>query len=214
VQGWHSPEIAWAQTQAQLAWYRVMEERGEMRQIVDKQGLQAHVKLWQDADTAQQAELPIGYILSLEGADSMLSPEYVERAYAYGLRAIGPAHYGPGRYSPGTGAEGPLEPRGRELLKQMETLGMCLDLTHLTDAAFWEALDLFSGPVWASHQNCRALVTHQRQHSDEHFRSIVRWVETYRDWQESAVLVSADHGHLLNIHDPQQLAAMARTLAK
>ena len=173
VQGWHSPDIAWAQTQAQLAWYRVMEERGEMKQIVDRAGLLAHLALWKAADAATQATLPVGYILSLEGGDSMLTPAYVERAYEYGLRAIGPAHYGPGRYSPGTGAEGPLEPRGRELLKQMRRLGMCLDLTHLTDDAFWEALDIFDGPVWASHQNCRTLVPHQRQHSDEQIKAVI-----------------------------------------
>lgn len=173
VQGWHSPEIAWAQTQAQLAWYRVMQERGEMRQIVDRQSLLDHVRLWQSSSPDQQQTLPIGFVLSLEGADSMLTPQYVERAYAYGLRAIGPAHYGPGRYSPGTGAEGPLEPRGRELLKQMMSLGICLDVTHLTDEAFWEALERFDGPLWASHQNCRALVPHQRQHSDEQIKAVV-----------------------------------------
>lgn len=179
VQGWHSPEIAWAQTQGQLAWYRAMEERGEMKQIVDAAGLAAHVELWQayiaaEGEAGSAADAPaIGYILSLEGADSMLTPAYVERAYAYGLRAIGPAHYGPGRYSPGTGASGGLEPRGKELLRQMRSLGMCLDLTHLTDEAFWEALEIFDGPVWASHQNCRALVPHQRQHSDEQIKAVI-----------------------------------------
>lgn len=173
LQGWHSPEIAWAQTQAQLAWYRVMEEQGEMRQIVDRRGLQEHFSLWQNASETERQSLPIGYVLSLEGADSMLTPAYVERAYAYGLRAIGPAHYGPGRYSPGTGAEGGLEPRGRELLKQMSELGICLDVTHLTDEAFWEALEIFDGRLWASHQNARALVPHQRQFSDEQIKAVI-----------------------------------------
>ena len=40
--GWHSPEQAWAQTQGQLAWYRAMEEAGELVQIVDRSGLDAH----------------------------------------------------------------------------------------------------------------------------------------------------------------------------
>src|SRR4026209_2449985 len=47
--GWHSPEQAWAQTQGQLAWYRAMEERGELRQIKTRAQLQAHVKLWNGA---------------------------------------------------------------------------------------------------------------------------------------------------------------------
>ena len=98
----------------------------------------------------------IGYVLTLEGADSLVTLDYLERAYGYGLRAIGPAHYGPGRYAPGTGLDGPLKPAGRELLRKMDELRMVLDVTHLTDHGFWEALDLFAGLVWASHSNCRA----------------------------------------------------------
>src|SRR5947208_15967444 len=63
--GWHSPEQAWAQTQGQLAWYRAMEEVGELVQITDLAGLNRMVSLWQN-DPPPDA--PIGYILSLEGA--------------------------------------------------------------------------------------------------------------------------------------------------
>jgi len=169
--GWNSPAIAWAITQAQLAWYRAMEEAGQMVQIVDRQGLNQLVELWQ-YDPPPDA--PIGYVLSLEGADSILTPAHLERAYADGLRAVGPAHYGPGRYSPGTGAEGGLTPLGRELLREMGRLGIVLDATHLTDQAFWEALERFDGPVWASHNNCRALVPDSRQFSDEQIRALIQ----------------------------------------
>jgi membrane dipeptidase len=178
--GWHSPEQAWAQAQGQLAWYRAMEDAGEMVQIVDREGLNRHVAAWQEAlvDDGQSAsrieKLPIGYVLTLEGADSLVDLSYLERAYAYGLRAVGPAHYGPGRYSPGTGAEGGLTQLGRELLGEMRRLGMVLDATHLTDDAFWEAMQLWDGPVWASHQNFRAIVPHQRQFSDEQLRELIR----------------------------------------
>src|ERR1041385_4523329 len=37
--GWHSPEQAWAQTQGQLAWYRAMEEKGELTQIKNRRDL-------------------------------------------------------------------------------------------------------------------------------------------------------------------------------
>lgn len=173
--GWHSPEQAWAQTQGQLAWYRAMEAAGELVQITDRTELNNHVALWQDKIAlAQTDRLPIGYVLSLEGADSLVDLSYVENAYAYGLRAIGPAHYGPGRYSPGTGAEGGLTQLGRELLGEMRRLGMALDATHLTDEAFWQAMELWDGPVWASHQNCRALAPHQRQFSDEQLKELIR----------------------------------------
>ncbi len=170
LQGWHSPEIAWAQTQAQRAWYQTMEEQGQIRQLIDKTSLHDHVAAWeQDTDD----DLPIGYVLSLEGADSILNLDYLHRAYEYGLRAIGPAHYGPGRFASGTGSEGGLESGCRELLEEMQNLGMALDTTHLTDKSFWEALDLFDGPIWASHNNCRVLVPHQRQFSNEQLKAII-----------------------------------------
>src|SRR4029078_1247668 len=109
------------------------------------------------------ASAPIGFVLSLEGADSILSPAHLERAYEQGLRAIGPAHYGPGTYAQGTHVTGGITARGRELLTEMQPLGIILDATHLCDESFWEALDRFHGPVWASHSNCRALVNDTRQ---------------------------------------------------
>jgi len=169
--GWHSPEQAWAQTQGQLAWYKAMEEKGEMVQITDARFLESHVKLWNNGSANDKK--PIGYILSLEGADSIVSLKYLERAYGYGLRALGPAHYGPGRYAQGTDATGKLTRDGRELLKEMERLNIILDATHLCDDSFWEAMDLFKGHVWASHNNVRALVNHNRQFSDEQIIELI-----------------------------------------
>lgn len=91
-----------------------------------------------------------------------------------GLRALGLGHYGPGTYAPGTGAEGGLSLAGKELLREMDRLGMILDLTHLSDEAFWEAMDIFNGPVWASHCNCRSIVPHQRQLNDEQLEAIIQ----------------------------------------
>ncbi|NRF41534.1 dipeptidase [Pedobacter foliorum] len=169
--GWHSPAQAWAQTQGQLAWYRAMEDAGEMVQINNLDGLEKHLALWA-ADTPN-AEKPIGYILSLEGADSIVTIGHLEKAYRNGLRAVGPAHYGPGRYAQGTDATGLMGPKGHELLKEMERLNIILDATHLCDDSFWEALDHFNGNVWASHNNCRALVNHNRQFSDDQIKALI-----------------------------------------
>lgn len=188
--GWNSPEQAWAQTQGQLAWYRAMEEAGEMVQIRNRAQLDQHLALWLNWSVASELpvgasslplminnrprkQLPIGYILSLEGADSMITLKHLERSYADGLRAIGPAHYGPGRYAHGTDAEGPLTPQGRELLKEMQKLGMILDATHLCDEGFWDAMNHFDGPVWASHQNCRALAPWNRQFADDQIKAVI-----------------------------------------
>jgi membrane dipeptidase len=192
LSGWNSPQQAWAQTQGQLAWYKAMEDAGEMVMIRDADSLEKHLRLWEgvtvfpgsgsespglpgngDSGIPPAGTRPIGYILSLEGADSIIDMQYLEKAYASGLRAIGPAHYGPGRYANGTDSSGGLGQPGKELLREMERLNIILDATHLCDDAFWDAMDLFEGPVWASHNNCRALVDHNRQFSDDMIRVLV-----------------------------------------
>src|SRR5260370_4133553 len=142
-----------------------MEARGEMIQIKDAAGLEKHWQLWQAANSSGQpnaaasaAPLPIGYVLSLEGADSILTPGHLERSYAQGLRALGPAHYGPGIYAQGTDATGGLGPRGRELLAEMDRLGMILHVTHFFDGRFLESLDHFHCPGLARQSNWPALV--------------------------------------------------------
>ena len=169
--GWNSPEQAWAQTQGQLAWYQAMVEAGEMAQIRNLKELNAHLSLWNTG--TDHSQKPVGFILSLEGADSIVNLDYLEKAYGYGLRALGPAHYGPGRYAHGTDATAHLNAQGKELIKKMDELGIILDATHLCDLAFWDALEIYQGPVWASHNNCRALVDHNRQFSDEMIKALI-----------------------------------------
>ncbi len=170
--GWNSPEQAWAQTQAQLAWYRAMIAEGEMVQITENKSLNEQVKIWED-NTKPDAQKPIGFILSLEGADSLVNLSYLEKAYAYGLRALGPAHYGEGRYAGGTGTTEGFTETGKSLLREMDSLHMILDVTHLTDIGFSEAMDIYKGPVWASHHNCRSLVNNQRQLTDDQIKMLI-----------------------------------------
>jgi membrane dipeptidase len=169
--GWHSAEQAWAQTQGQLAWYKAMELAGEMIQLNDLASLDKHVALWNNENKKEQ--IPIGYILSLEGADSLITIHHLETAWHYGLRAIGPAHYGPGRYANGTNSSGLMGADGIALLKEIERLNIILDATHLCDDTFWQVLDNFNGHVWASHNNVRSLVQHNRQYSDEQLKALI-----------------------------------------
>ncbi len=167
VQGWRSQAQAWAMTQGQLAWYRAMEEAGQLTMITDSESLNRHLSQVESSSS-------IGFVLSLEGADSIISLEHLRRAHAQGLRAIGPAHYGPGVYTFGTDASGGFNAAGRELLKEMQRLNMILDATHLCDIAFWEVIDSYLGPIWASHSNCRELVPHNRQYSDDQIKALIK----------------------------------------
>jgi membrane dipeptidase len=171
--GWNSPHQAWAMSQAQLCWYQAMEYEGEMIQINNLQSLESHLALWTDT-TIENEKKPIGYILSLEGADSLIDLSYLEQAHAYGLRMLGASHYSTGRYAYGTGTTEGFTLMGFELLKKMDELKMVLDVTHLTDKGFTEAMDNFQGHMWASHHNVRALVPHQRQLNDEQIKLLIQ----------------------------------------
>lgn len=169
--GWNSPQQAWAMTQAQLAWYREMEKMDELRMIRSKTDLEEHMQYWNAGGSSE--EKAIGYILSLEGTDSLVNIDYLQEAYEYGLRAVGLSHFGPGRYAPGTRMEGRLDPKGHELLKEMAKLNLILDVTHLTDEGFEEVIDTYEGPIWASHHNVRKIVPNQRQLTDEQIKKLI-----------------------------------------
>jgi len=170
IQRYESMDAAYAAAHGQLAYYRALEQQGYLRWIKDWPALQAHVAAWTEGDSAGQ---PLGFILSMEGADPVLTPDQVHEWWQAGLRIIGPAHYGVSPYAHGTGTEGGLFPPGKPLLKEMEKVGMILDVTHLSDQCFDEALDIYGGPVLASHHNCRALVPDQRQLTDAQIHRLI-----------------------------------------
>jgi membrane dipeptidase len=114
---------------------------------------------------------PVGMVLLLEGADPLPDPSKLEDWYRRGLRIIGPSWHAT-RYAGGTGAPGPLTALGQDLLGEMERLGVVLDVSHLSDESFWEAIRRFQGVVIASHSNCRALVPGDRHLTDEMIRAI------------------------------------------
>jgi membrane dipeptidase len=162
-------EIASAMGQGQLAYYTILESEGHLRQLRTWRDIEAHLGAWQ----ADPAHCPLGYILSMEGADPILTPTHVEFWWERGLRAAGISHFGLGSYAHGTGVSGGLTVRGPDLLRAMRQAGMALDVTHLADEAFWQAVEIFDGPIWASHNNCRALVPGDRQFSDEQLRYLI-----------------------------------------
>lgn len=170
VPGYRTAEIAYGHAQGQLAFYRLLEEQGDVRIIADRAGLEEQLTRWQEP---LQDEPPLGFFLSMEGADPIVSPEQVGRWWDEGLRVVSLCHYGISAYSHGTGMPGGLLPPAYDLLQEMEQVGMVLDVSHLADEAFFQALDAFGGRVLASHHNCRALVPGDRQLTDEQIRLMI-----------------------------------------
>jgi membrane dipeptidase len=177
--GYESAEAANAMALGQLAYYRALERRGVIRILSDWPKLDAHVREWQayldrpSRERERAGEPLLGFVISMEGADPILSPDDVGEWWKVGLRIVSLSHYGNGRYSHGTGTPGPLNEQGPALLRAMEQAGMILDVTHLADDAMDQALEQFGGVVLASHHNCRTLVDRQRQLRDSDIRKIV-----------------------------------------
>jgi membrane dipeptidase len=109
----------------------------------------------------------------MEGADPLITPQEAKNWFDEGVRIIAPA-WRRTRYAGGTGAPGPLTADGRELMLEMERAGLILDVSHLADESFSEALDMFHGPALASHSNCRAYVPTDRQLSDEMISALTK----------------------------------------
>ncbi len=170
-----SPTQSYGIAQGQLAYYRALENDGQVRILCDSASLTRHIDewlVWEAAGADVATAPPLGFVLTMEGADPIQTPSQLAAWHAAGLRLLGPTHYGPGRYAGGTGTELGLTELGVQLLGEMQRLGVVLDLTHLSDQAFWEAVKLYDGPVLASHQNSRTLVPQQRQFDDEQFKVI------------------------------------------
>ena len=162
-----------AEGQGQLAYYHILEELNEARILKSSGDFKDHVNTWVNED--DHSESPVGMVLGMEGADPITSPEQVHDWYEKGLRVISLSHYGVSRYShgTGTGTEGGLMGRAKQLLQEMDSLNMILDLTHTSDESIRQELEIFSGRIIATHQNCREIVPGERQFPDHQIKSVI-----------------------------------------
>jgi membrane dipeptidase len=167
--GWTTPQTCYAMAHAHLAYYRAMEREGYLKMLRTKADLERH---W-NAYSANPSQEPLGFILTMEGADPILTPDTIFEFHEAGLRALGLTHYGANRYGGGTRSEVGLALDAVPLLKNCEQLGITIDMTHLSDVAFWQVAERFHGRIHASHQNARGICNWQRQFSDDQIRLVI-----------------------------------------
>ena len=198
--GVRTQDIAYAKCKGELAYYRAMERRDVLRPIRNTEDLDAHLKEWE----ADSESAPIGYVLSMEGADGIVSEEFVDDWWAEGLRVVSLCHYGISAYSHGTQAPGGLTARGAPLLRKMATAGIILDVSHLAERAFWEALEHFDGRVLATHNCCRVLCDHDRQLDDAQITALVE--------RQGVIGTACDDWMLSPLWDPEAMDNTGITL--
>ena len=141
-------------------------------------------------------------ILSVEGAQAIeerldLLPELWE----HGVRSIALAHFTSNGWADSSAdrrRHGGLSALGRQAVKELNRLGMIIDVSHISDEGFWQVLDASIAPVFASHSSARALHDHPRNLSDDMIRAIrdkdgivgITWFPEY---------CSAAHQHAIEV---------------
>ena len=158
---------------AQLdAYHRLFDEHPDHFTLIETQAdLQRVMVSWQMVDQLPSIRLedqsveeqdlpegpPVGLFLLMEGAEGVRKPEELEEWWVRGIRMIGPAWAGT-RYCGGTNEPGELTKDGYALLEAMDTFCIALDLSHMDEKAVLQSLDVFSGPLAATHANPAALL--------------------------------------------------------
>ncbi|MER3443698.1 MAG: peptidase M19 [Meiothermus sp.] len=144
------PLAAHQAAREQLEVYQRWEEAGLVRIIRSAADLQAHRERW-------PTDRVPGMVVLIEGGEGIREPGEVAFWKAGGVRMIGPA-WNRTRYCGGTREPGGLTELGVELLQAMDEAGLALDFAHMDEQAFWESLEVFRGPVCATHANPRSLL--------------------------------------------------------
>jgi len=161
-------EEAYALGQAQLDFYHRLASESERVTLV---GSRAHLD---SACASWEGETPrVGIVPLMEGADPIREPAEAEAWFERGVRLVGLSWAAGSRYAGGNSAPGPLTDAGRELLAVMADVGLILDVSHLAEESFLEAVDRFEGRIVATHSNPRARVPGPRQLSDAMIRRLV-----------------------------------------
>ncbi|MEO6436282.1 MAG: membrane dipeptidase, partial [Tepidisphaeraceae bacterium] len=173
--GYTTADEARALALEQLDWYRRQRDEGRMRFVRKRDELPSGT-VFQPVENVQhglqtRATESLPFILLMEGGDAFRSADDVAEWLEHGLRMVGLA-WRKTRVAGGTGHPGPLTDEGRSLARAFDRAGIIHDTSHLADESFWQLMELASGPVVASHSNCRAIVPGDRQITDEMIRAI------------------------------------------
>ena len=122
------------------------------------------------------ADGKLAAILMVEGAQAIEQRlELLSELWDQGVRSIAPAHFtsnGWADSSADIARHGGLSALGREAIAEMNRLGMIVDVSHASDEAFWQILEVSTSAPFASHSSARALLDHPRNLGDDMIRAI------------------------------------------
>lgn len=124
---------------------------------------------------AAAAEGKIGAFIAVEGAEQIgCSTEKLRDVYARGVRLVNLTWNYPNALCGSNQSGGGLTAQGRDFVRAAQRLGVAVDLSHCSDAAFFDCLEIAEKPLLAGHSNARALCNHPRNLTDEMFTALVK----------------------------------------
>ncbi|HEY3368003.1 MAG TPA: dipeptidase [Symbiobacteriaceae bacterium] len=147
----------------------------------------------------------LAVLINIEGAEGIQgSLALLRNYYRLGVRMMGLVwshrnEVADGAYEEGSG--GGLTKFGREVVKEMNRLGMLIDLAHITAPGFYDVLELSEQPVLFTHGNCRALWDHARNLTDEQIKALaakggvfgISFVNSFMNKETATLKTVADH---------------------
>lgn len=182
--GYRTAREAYLLGRSQVSYY----ESVGLPLIRTREQLQDYSRSWRPGQLAA--------VLLMENADPIESPRQVGEWFDRGLRVVGPA-WARTRYCGGTMAPGGLTEAGRRLLRALRRHAVILDLSHMADRSVRDSLELWTGPLIASHVGARSLCDRQRQLPDEVIREVAA--------RDGLLGVSLYSGHL-RLEPPSSIA--------
>ena len=118
----------------------------------------------------------IAAIISVEGGEPLEGDIGALRMiHRLGVRSLTLTHFPRNELGDGSGADSGshLTEFGRQVVEEMNRLGMLVDISHLNETGFWDVIEVTKDPIVATHSNCKALCDHHRNLTDDQIRALV-----------------------------------------
>lgn len=117
----------------------------------------------------------IAAVITVEGGEPLEGKiESLRTIYRLGARSLTLTHFPRNMLGDGSGADSGshLTEFGKEVVEEMNRLGMIVDISHLNETGFWDVIDISKDPILATHSNCKALCSHHRNLKDDQIQAM------------------------------------------
>ncbi|MCW4050529.1 MAG: dipeptidase [Candidatus Bathyarchaeota archaeon] len=117
----------------------------------------------------------IAAVITIEGGEPLEGKiESLRTAYRLGARSLTLTHFPRNMLGDGSGADSGshLTDFGKQVVEEMNTLGMLVDISHLNETGFYDVIEITKAPILATHSNCKALCSHHRNLKDEQIKTL------------------------------------------